>query len=150
MTTGQTDRQMDGYTGTQISQPPRLLLHRMLTATAGCPSLGPKAPDQRESHRQSVHGKWCSRTRHLLVHPTAAPPHHLSATEAAPTSRGLIFHSFLNPHSQPVLALSELGTPQSSTLPTPVAQGSVLASALSPSETLSSLSLRLRLVKRAH
>lgn len=41
----QTEGQMDSYPETRSSQPPRLLSHRVLAVTPGCPKIGPKAPD---------------------------------------------------------------------------------------------------------
>lgn len=66
----QTDGQMDSDTETQNSQPPKLLSHRVLAATPGCPTMGAKAPDWREGQDNRSMAKESSRKCH------ACPPSH--------------------------------------------------------------------------
>lgn len=125
MTSEQTNGQRDSYTDIQSSQPPRLQPHRVLAATPGCPTLGPKVPDRREDQDSLSSAKWSSRTYPPFHSCTPIP--HLPALEAAPRSQapqgepqlvlwfmagskapnswGLIFHLFLHLHSQPVQGL---------------------------------------------
>lgn len=121
------------------------------------------------SQRQFVYGKVELQCHPLAAHPTAAPPHHFCAPEAAPksqasqgqpqlvlcfmagsmpsTSWGHLSHSFLNLHSQPVQGFSEPRTPQPSTLLAPC-PGLSPGLGTQSSRTSSSLSLKVKFVKR--